>query len=96
MFKIGTLPSPQADVGELTDFVELECLKRGIVSKQEILAVLQRLDENDHSSGHQIDDPLENTIDDVFIEIENRRSTSVSWEILPRLMPKSDVVLGAP
>jgi len=73
MYKIESPPSLKADINDLADFVEVECIRTGIISKREIIATLQRSDEVDLSHGHQIDDPLDNQIDDVFIEIERRK-----------------------
>lgn len=74
MYKIGNLPSPRADISDLADFVEVECLNNGKVSRTEIIELLGRLEDNDYTDGNPIDDPLENTLEDVFNEIDLRSS----------------------
>lgn len=75
MFKLPNPPSPQADVHELADFVELVCWDRGSASKREIVAYLGRVDDNDNNIGCDDDDD-ENSdfLDEVMIEIESRAS----------------------
>ena len=73
MFKLPTLPSPQAEPHELADFAELLCWDRGSASEREIVAALGRLDDNDNKVGCD-DDEDENTacLDEVMNEIERR------------------------
>jgi len=72
MFKIPNLPSPEADIAELSDFAEIECFKKGFVSKQELISKLGRIEENVIVNGNPIDSPMANRIDDVFNAIEVR------------------------
>ena len=73
MFKLPNAPSPQADVHELADFVELVSWDRGSASKREIVAYLGQIDDNDNNIGCDDDDD-ENSdfLDEVMNEIERR------------------------
>lgn len=72
MFKIPDLPSPEADITELSDFAEIECFKKGFISKQEMISKLGRIEENDIVSGNPIDSSTADRVDDVFGAIEER------------------------
>jgi hypothetical protein len=76
MFKLPSLPTPNAEVHELADFAELLAHQNGSVSIREILAYLGRVSENDPNEGiDDEDDSNAETLDDVFVEI-GRRITS--------------------
>lgn len=75
MFKLPSPPSPQADVPELADFVELICWDRGSASKREILAHLGQVDDNENNVGcDDDDDENSDVLDEVMNEIERRES----------------------
>lgn len=74
-FMLPHAPSPEADLQELADFAELRAWDRGTVSAREIVAALNRIDDNDSNSGCE-DDEVENTdtLTDVFNELDRRAS----------------------
>lgn len=73
MFKLPNSPSPQAEVHELADFVELLCWDHGLASKREIVAYLGRVDDNDSNIGcDDDDDENSESLDEVMNEIERR------------------------
>lgn len=72
MYKIESDLSSRADINELADFVEILCLRDEHVSKQEIIAILGRVDDNERTSGLDADERLESKIDDIFSELEFR------------------------
>ena len=72
MYKLYSLPSPRAEINELADFAEIECLRKGQVSRREVTAALGRL-EDDIYEGDHIDDPLESELEDVFSELDQRK-----------------------
>lgn len=75
MFKLPHTPSPQAEVHELADFVELQCWINGSASRREIIADLGRVDDNDHNIGCDDDeDEASDSLDEVMLEIEHRES----------------------
>lgn len=75
MFKLPSLPSPQADPHELADFVELLSWRHGSASKREIVAYLGRLDDNDDNEGCNDDDDENSAfLDEVMNEIERREA----------------------
>ncbi|MDA3789570.1 MAG: hypothetical protein PF503_13890 [Desulfobacula sp.] len=72
MFKLFGVPSPKADINELADFVEIECLKKTQFSRNETIAALGRIDENIDISSNKIIDQLEIKVDDIFSEFDFR------------------------
>lgn len=73
MFKLPSLPSPQAEIHELADFAELLAIQQGTVSVREILAYLGKVSENDPNEGVDDEDDLNaQLLDDVFIEMDRR------------------------
>ncbi|MDQ2731419.1 MAG: hypothetical protein M3Y56_07155 [Armatimonadota bacterium] len=75
MYKLPQVPSPQAENHELADFAELTCWHYGLVSKQEILAYLDQVDDNDNNIGCDDDeDKNSELLDEVMNEIERRNS----------------------
>ncbi|TAJ91535.1 MAG: hypothetical protein EPO31_15175 [Gammaproteobacteria bacterium] len=73
MFKLPDLPSSQAEVHELADFVELLCWVRGSTSKREVVAYLGRVDDNDNNIGcDDNEDGNSDFLDEVMNEIERR------------------------
>ena len=60
MFRWPGTPSPRADAHELADFAELSAWQEGSFSLTALSRTLGRLDENDHSNGVSIDDPVGN------------------------------------
>lgn len=72
MFKIPNIPSPQANPNDLADFIELECIKKNIVSARDIIAALNRLSDNDHSDGVDEEDTIDYSVEAAFSEIEDR------------------------
>ena len=75
MFKLPDPPSSQADVHELSDFVELVSWDRGSASKREILAHLGQVDDNENNVGcDDDDDENSDVLDEVMNEIERRES----------------------
>ena len=76
MFKLPSLPTPNAEVHELADFAELLAQQNGSVSIREILAFLGRVSENDPNEGIDDEDDLNaDLLDDVFSEISRRSSS---------------------
>lgn len=73
-YKLYSAPSPTANINEIADFIEIECLKNDHTSKREIVSAISKLEEHDYSAGTPIDEPLENRIDDAFSDIERRLS----------------------
>ena len=79
MFKLPSLPTPNAEVHELADFAELLAQQNGTVSIREILAYLGRVSENEPNEGiDDEDDIIAAMLDDVFGEISRR---SISCDI---------------
>lgn len=74
-FKLPKLPSPQAGTHELADFAELLCWIHGGTSKNEIVAYLGRLDDNETNDGcHDDEDKNAELLDEVMNEIERRET----------------------
>lgn len=74
MFKLPGSPSPQATHPELADFAEILCIDLGSASKQEILAHLGKVGDNEFNSG--IDDEegkASDDLDDVMNELDRRQ-----------------------
>ncbi len=74
MYKLYEAPSSTAKINELADFVEVECIRNDQTSKRELLAALGRMEDTDYTDGVPIDDPLEDTLNDVYNELEKRKS----------------------
>lgn len=73
MFKLPHPPSPQADLHELADYIELLSWDWGLASKREILAYLGRIDDNDDNEGcNDDDDENSSFLDEVMNEIDRR------------------------
>ena len=75
MFRWPGIPSPRADAHELADFAELSAWQEGRFSLTALTRILGRLDENDHSSGVSIDDPVGNAAEAAYAELEQRAET---------------------
>lgn len=74
-FMLPHTPSPEADVQELADFVELRAWDRGSVSAREIVAALNRVDDNEDNVGCEDDeDQNADTLTNVFMELDRRAS----------------------
>ena len=74
MYKIPDVPSPKADVHDIADFIEIECIINGSVSAREVFSSLNRLADHDYRDGVPEDEELEPQIDDTLLEIDLRRS----------------------
>ena len=72
MYKIPSLPSPQANIHDFTDFTEVECLKNNIFSRQDIISCLSRYNDDFIEERKTNEEILESKIDDIFNEIETR------------------------
>jgi hypothetical protein len=72
MYKIPDVPSPKADVHEIADFIEIECIKNGSVSGRELFSSLDLLDDHYYPDGVPEDDNLEPKIADSLHEIDRR------------------------
>jgi hypothetical protein len=74
-FMLPHAPSPEAGVQELADFTELRAWDRGSISAREIVAALNKVDDNDSNVGCE-DDEVTNidTLTDVFRELDRRAS----------------------
>jgi hypothetical protein len=46
MYKIPDVPSPEAEVHEIADFIEIECIRNDSVSAREIFSSLDLLDDH--------------------------------------------------
>ena len=74
MFKLPHLPSPHANLNELTDFAELITWKHNTVSKQKLVNILARNDENEIGDGDEDnEDKIRNLIDDLLNEVDRRK-----------------------
>ena len=72
-YKIPDVPSPKADVHELADYIEIECIiKNKSVSTYEIFSSLDLLDDHYYPDGVPEDDELEPKIADTLSEIDRR------------------------
>ncbi len=86
MYKIPDIPTPKADINEIADFVEVQCLKKSNVSAREIFSSLDILTDEHYENGVPEDDELEHIIDDTFAEIERRSQfcgTRYPFELRP-------------
>jgi hypothetical protein len=72
MYKIPDVPSPQADLHEIADFIEIQCIRNKSISAREIFANLNRLEDHYYTDGVPEDDELEPKLTDTLIEIDNR------------------------
>jgi hypothetical protein len=73
MYKLPNPPSPQAELHELADFVELQAWINGSVSAREALAALGRLDDNEFNEGCDDDaDQTADLLDEVMNEVDRR------------------------
>ena len=59
MFKWPTPPSPRAEVNELADWIELNCLKNKSISKTELSKLLGRLENNKNPEGVPEEDQVD-------------------------------------
>lgn len=73
MYKIPDVPSSKADIHEIADFVEVECLKNKIISAREIFSSIDKFDDHQYSGGVPEDEELEPKLADVIDEIDRRR-----------------------
>jgi hypothetical protein len=73
MFKLPAFPSPQADIHELADFVELLCWMQGRASEREIVRYMGRMSDNIDNDGCEDEEDINfEIIDDVMNEIGRR------------------------
>lgn len=72
MYKIPDIPSPKADINEIADFVEIQCIKDKSVSARKIFSSLDILSDHRYEDGVPEDDELEPIIVDTFNEIDRR------------------------
>ena len=73
MFKLPHPPSPNAEVHELADFIELLSWVKDVASTREVLAYLGRIDDNANNLGIDDDDNAnEEILDEVMNELERR------------------------
>lgn len=74
-FKLPSLPSSEAYIHELADFIELMSWNNGTASQREVLAYLGRLDDNEHNEGCDDDeDSNAELLDQVMEELSCRVS----------------------
>ncbi|MCI0470143.1 MAG: hypothetical protein L0Y73_00630, partial [Candidatus Aminicenantes bacterium] len=74
MYKFPHAPSAEADVHEIADFIEIECIKNESVSARKISAGFNLLSDFDYrSAGVPEDDELEPKIIESLHEIDRRR-----------------------
>lgn len=73
MFKWPGVPSAQADLNELADFIEIAAWQRGSRSITATLQDLGRLEENDYSDGVPEEDAAEELLDAACLEISQRQ-----------------------
>lgn len=76
MFRIPDLPSPNDDAYVLADFVEIQALRYGHFSIQDLIASLSRLEEYDYSDEVPINDAVDLLAEEVFNELAVRASRS--------------------
>ncbi|MCP4148176.1 MAG: hypothetical protein GY757_10545, partial [bacterium] len=91
MYKAPNLPSASAGIHEITDFIEIECIKKGKVSVREILTGLDLPGEHIYDDGVPGDDLLEPMLDDALNEI-NRRFDSCGKRYPFRVKKQGHVV----
>ena len=72
-FKWPDVPSLQSDLHVLADYAELKCWQNRRVSKQELIAAMVQLDDNDYEFGVPEEDASFPTLDQVFDEIGRRQ-----------------------
>jgi hypothetical protein len=72
MYKLPDLPAPDSEIREITDFIELECLKKGSSGLEEIIDAISQLEDNDLTNGNSIDEPVRDRIMEAFNELNNR------------------------
>jgi hypothetical protein len=72
MYKIPNIPNMNADINEIADFIEVECIKNKNISAREIISALDRLDDHSYQNGVPEDDPLEIIIQNAINEIDQR------------------------
>ena len=73
MFKWPGVPSAQADLNELADFVEIAAWQRGSRSITATLQDLGRLEENDYSDGVPEEETAEEVVDAAYSELSQRQ-----------------------
>lgn len=73
MFKWPGVPSAQADLNELGDFVELTAWQRGSMSITATLQALGRLEENDYRNGVPEEEEAEGIVEAAYSELSQRR-----------------------
>ena len=72
MYKIRNVPSPTADIHEIADFIEIECIKNDIISTRKIFSSLDLLEDRYYHDGAPEDEKLEPKISDSLNEIDRR------------------------
>jgi hypothetical protein len=72
-FILPKMPSPEAEIHELADFLELIAWQRGTASARELVAFLGRLSDNLNNLGAEDDeDKITELSEDVMLEIDRR------------------------
>jgi hypothetical protein len=72
MYKVPNVPSPAADVHEIADFIEIECIRNDTISAREILSSLDLPEDHYYPGGVPEDEKLEPKISDSLNEIDRR------------------------
>jgi hypothetical protein len=72
MYKIPDVPTSGAEVHEIADFIEVECIRNGSVSTREIFSSLDLQDDHYYPDGVPEDEELEPKIADSLHEINRR------------------------
>lgn len=75
MFKWPAVPSAQADINELADFVELTAWQSGGISITATSQALGRLEENDYSNGVRGDDDVDEAVVATYSELARREES---------------------
>ncbi len=74
MYKFPGVPSPEADVHEIADFIEFECIKHRSVSARQVFASLDiSVDYDYHAGGVPEEEEMEPKIIESLNEIERRQ-----------------------
>lgn len=72
MYKIPNVPPREADIHEIADYVEIECIKNKGVSSRAILSNMNLLIDHDYRDGVPEDEEMEPKISDTLTEIKRR------------------------
>ncbi|MDQ1351431.1 MAG: hypothetical protein QG657_1733 [Acidobacteriota bacterium] len=72
MYKIPDVPSSKADIHEIADFTEIECIKKKTVSAREVFSSIDKYDDHYYAGGVPEDEALEPRLADAINEIDRR------------------------